>query len=125
MLEELFDRPEYNALPISDKAALVEDVYEYADALAKAEVSDYEPDGWVAQAMDSGVEAADYLLFRTVTAGLTSDKDENGESISGSKKAKVLAAIDLMDLSDEEKDALYYASGYSEGAIGEAPWRWG
>ena len=125
MLEELFDRPEYNALPISDKAALVEDVYEYADALAKAEVSSYEPDGWVAKAMESGVEAADYLLFRTVTAGLTSDKDENGESISGSKKAKVLAAIDLMDLSDEEKDALYYASGYSESTIGEAPWRWG
>ena len=125
MLEELFDRPEYNALPISDKAALVEDVYEYADALAKAEVSDYEPDGWVAQAMDSGVEAADYLIFRAITANITGDKDENGDTISGSKKEKMLAAIDMMDLSEADKDALYYASGYSESTIGEAPWRWG
>lgn len=122
MLEELFDRPEYNALSSTDRAALVEDVYEYADALAKAEVSSYEPDGWVAKAMESGVNPEDYLIFRAITANITGDKDENGDTISGSKKEKTLAAIDMMDLSVQEKDALYYASGYSESTIGEAPW---
>ena len=122
MLEELFDRPEYNALSSTDRAALVEDVYEYADALAKAEVSSYEPDGWVAKAMESGVNPEDYLIFRAITANITGDKDENGDTISGSKKEKTLAAIDMMDLSEADKDALYYASGYSESTIGEAPW---
>lgn len=122
MLEELFDRPEYNALSSTDRAALVEDVYEYADALAKAEVSSYEPDGWVAKAMESGVNPEDYLIFRAITANITGDKDENGDTISGSKKEKMLAAIDMMDLSVQEKDALYYALGYSESTLRSAPW---
>lgn len=101
----------------------MEDVYEYADALAKTGISSYEPDGWVAQAMNSGVAPEDYLLFRAVTANITSDRDADGNAIPGSKKAKILAEIDMMDLSDEEKDALYFASGYSESTISEAPWR--
>lgn len=35
------------------------------------------------------------------------DKDENGESISGSKKAKVIAFIDALNLTPAEKDILF------------------
>lgn len=35
------------------------------------------------------------------------DKDENGESISGSKKAKVIAFIDTLNLTPAEKDILF------------------
>lgn len=38
------------------------------------------------------------------------------------KKDEVLAVIDSLELSTEQKDALYYASGYAESRIGEAPW---
>ena len=38
---------------------------------------------------------------------LKADKDENGESISGSKKAKVIAAIDALNLTPAEKDILF------------------
>jgi hypothetical protein len=50
------------------------------------------------------------------------DKDEDGESISGSKKKKVLSYIDSLDLSDEQKDSLYYALGWSKKNIKKAPW---
>lgn len=122
MLEDLFDRPEYNALSSTDRAALVNDVYEYADKVTKAEISDYELDGWVKTAAESGVDPEDYLIFRAMTANITGDKDENGDTISGSKKEKMLAAIDMMDLSVQEKDALYYAIGYSESTLRSAPW---
>lgn len=122
MLEDLFDRPEYNALSSTDRAALVNDVYEYADKVTKVEISDYELDGWVKTAAESGVDPEDYLIFRAMTANITGDKDENGDTISGSKKEKTLAAIDMMDLSVQEKDALYYALGYSESTLRSAPW---
>ena len=35
------------------------------------------------------------------------DKDENGKSISGSKKAKVIAFIDALNLTPAEKDILF------------------
>ena len=57
------------------------------------------------------------------TKDITSDKDENGKTINGSKKEKVLNAINDMDLSSTEKDWLYYLNGYSESTIGDAPWR--
>ncbi len=41
---------------------------------------------------------------------------------SGMKKDEVLAVIDSLELSTEQKDALYFASGYAESRIGEAPW---
>lgn len=122
MLEDLFDRPEYNALSSTDRAALVNDVYEYVDKVTKAEISDYELDGWVKTAAESGVDPEDYLIFWAMTANITGDKDENGDTISGSKKEKMLAAIDMMDLSVQEKDALYYALGYSESTLRSAPW---
>ena len=48
--------------------------------------------------------------------------DENGNPINGSKKAKVLDAINKMQLSKKQKDWLYLDAGYSEKDIGKAPW---
>lgn len=70
-----------------------------------------------------GVDTADYIDFLAGTWNMEADKDENGKSISGSKKVKVLDYIDDMDISDMEKDLLYYAAGYKESTIDEAPWR--
>ena len=54
------------------------------------------------------------------------DKDENGKTIPGSKKKKVLNVIDQMNVSDEVKDKYYYAAGYAEDTISDAPWHgWG
>lgn len=176
MLEGLFDNRAYQRLSDTDKAAVVSDVYSYADDVTKSHISDYQPDGWVAKAEQSGVDPEKYILYKRfssngnlaeqsaaldragisggqktrvllaenpewagkareagvsdtvyaeykiATYGIEADKDANGESISGSKRAKVLRAIDGMDVNSQVKDALYYAAGYSKSTIGEAPW---
>ena len=52
----------------------------------------------------------------------SADVDKNGNSISGSKKEKVLKYINSLNLSRKQKDSLYYAFGWSESKINEAPW---
>ena len=42
-----------------------------------------------------------------------SDKDENGNTISGSKREKVVAAINSLDASDEEKLLMIATQGYT------------
>ena len=74
-------------------------------------------------ARSAGVSTEDYVWFLSATDGLKADKDENGKSISGSLKAKVLRVIDRMDLSRSQKDALFLAAGYSESTLEDAPWR--
>lgn len=177
MLDSLIDRSAYQRLTDSEKAAVISDVYQYADAVTKAEISDYQPDSWISKVQSSGVDPANYILYRTsledgmtlqdkdkamtaagitgtgkarlliaenpdwaddakeagvtqnvfveykvLTSGLTGDKDAEGNTISGSKKAKVLSAINSMDIDSETKDALYYAAGYAASGIRDTPW---
>lgn len=177
MLNRLIDRSAYQRLTDSEKAAVISDVYQYADAVTKAEISDYKPDSWIAKAQSNGVDPSSYILYRTslengmtlqdkseamtsagiagnsktrlliaenpdwaddakeagvtqnvfveykiLTSGLTGDKDAEGNTISGSKKAKVLSAINSMDIDSETKDALYYAAGYAASGIQDTPW---
>ena len=177
MLNKLIDRSAYQRLTDSEKAAVISDVYQYADAVTKTEISDYKPDSWIAKVQSSGVDPTSYILYRSslddgmtlqdkdkamtaagitgngksrllisenpdwaddakeagvtqnvfveykvLTSGLTGDKDAEGDTISGSKKAKVLAAINSMDIDSETKDALYYAAGYAASGIRDTPW---
>ena len=57
-----------------------------------------------------GITAEKYYQYKTAVAGLT-------------RKAAKLAAINGLDLLDEEKDALYFANGWAESKLSEAPWR--
>lgn len=74
------------------------------------------------EAQKQGISAETYAEYKDTTADLTADKDENGKAINGSKKEKVLDAIDKMQLSKKQKDWLYLDAGYSEKDIGKAPW---
>lgn len=123
LLSGIINTPAYQSLDPQDQVAVVSDVYTYATETAKAMLfQDYELDGWVKSAMNSGIDTGDYILFRAATSGLEADRDEEGEAIPGTKKRKVLEAIDQMDLTQEEKDALYLSYGYAESSIGSAPW---
>lgn len=73
-------------------------------------------------ACGAGLSPRQYVEFRETTQDLTADKDMNGKTVSGSKKAKVMAAIDAMQISNRQKTALYYAAGYKESTLDEAPW---
>lgn len=70
----------------------------------------------------SGLTAVEYWEYKMATNGIQADRTENGKTIAGSKKQKVLAAIDGLDITKEQKTALYYAAGYAESTLTEAPW---
>lgn len=74
------------------------------------------------EAAKNGVSYEAYYDYYFATKDIESDKDASGKTITGSKREKVLAEINAMDLTVEQKNALYYASGYAESTLYEAPW---
>ena len=89
---------------------------DYADDFSMEAVQKYNEYG-------SGIGLDVYTDFMDATGEMEADIDpDTGKSISGSKKAKVMDYIDAMPISDEQKDQLYYAAGYKQSTIYEAPW---
>lgn len=62
--------------------------------------------------ISAGITPAQYYSYKAATSSM-------------SKKAEKLEAIAAMDLTAEQKDALYYSEGWAESKIYEAPWRSG
>lgn len=63
----------------------------------------------VAVLKDAGMDAYQYLTYKTAISGL-------------SGRTEKLYAIHTMDLSDYQKDALYYMNGWSKKTHDKAPW---
>lgn len=72
-----------------------------------------------------GVSYETYYDYYFATKEMHADKDENGKSISGSKKAKVVEYINSMDIPPEQKDALYVAAGYTAKSARNQKWNGG
>jgi hypothetical protein len=60
----------------------------------------------------SGVEIDMYMDYRNRVKDITGD----------GKKERRMAVIDSLPISDEQKDALYFAEGWAASKIDEAPW---
>ena len=71
----------------------------------------------------AGIEAETFYEVWQYNAEAQADVDANGKAISGSKKEKVLAYIHSLSLTRAQKDSLYYAFGWAQSKINEAPWR--
>jgi hypothetical protein len=75
-------------------------------------------------ALLSGLTAKQYIDYLNHTSPMESSKDAGGKDIKGqSRKDKVLWYINSLEISRAQKDALYYAAGYKQSTIYEAPWR--
>ena len=61
---------------------------------------------------DSGISVDVYMEYRNTVASIT------GEG----KKERRLAVIDSLPITSAQKDALYYAEGWAESKLSEAPW---
>lgn len=83
---------------VAKKACLAARGVEYSDAT-------YENYG---EMLQSGVDLSSYLAYSAARNDLEADKDENGDTISGTKKAKTLDLIGSLDMSSEQKSALYF-----------------
>lgn len=78
----------------------------------------------VEEAYQNGIAPGIYVPCRYAMNKITSDKDENGESIKkgyGSAKSKKMTYIDNLDLPVELKNYLYLQE-WKESTIDEAPW---
>lgn len=76
-------------------------------------------------AYGKGVSYDTYYDYYFATKDMHADKDENGKSISGSKKKKIVEYINSIDIPAEQKDALYIAAGYKENSLRYQPWNGG
>ena len=70
-----------------------------------------------------GIPESVYLQYRKAAAACEgTDKNGDGKTDSGSKKAQILEEIDRLPISRQQKDGLYYANGWSSREIRKAPW---
>ena len=123
LMQKVVQSSTYKGASDSEKAEMLADAKTYADKKAKAEMGYRDKDSWATKADSAGIDPAAYIQYMLVTDGLTADKDANGKTISGSKKEKVMAKINAMNITNAQKDALYLIEGYSENTISDAPWR--
>jgi hypothetical protein len=110
-LRSLFASSAYKAMTDADKEKAVSVLYDlyYDKALSEALGVDRGNALLFANAIGYGK----YAAFKTRISGITSDKDKDGNTVQGSKRAKVVKTIVAMDLSREEKLLLIASSGYS------------
>ena len=73
---------------------------------------------------NAGLTPEQYVSFKESTNGMSSTKDSLGNTVKGqSKKDKIMAFINSMEISVRQKTALYYAAGYKESTLyKDAPW---
>lgn len=119
--------PIYQKLSDEDKAAAISKMEGYAGYKGKKEATDNYNGSTEMQAFAkadaAGIGPVEFFTYKHDTHGLTADKDENGNSIAGSKKAKVVAVINAMNLTPEEKDYLYLTvEGFAESGLADTPW---
>lgn len=125
LVQQAMQLPAYKKMGNGGKAELLNKMLGYANYKAKRAVfPKYSSDAYAKyeEAEKNGVSPAEYYVFREADNTLTADKDANGNTIAGSKKEKVLDAINGMDLSPTEKDFLYLMNGYAAKTLSEAPW---
>lgn len=78
-------------------------------------------------AYSAGINPDVYVKYKADTKDFSSEYDANGKEINGqTKKDKFMSYIDGLNLTNPQKDALYFASGYSESTLEkDAPWHSG
>ncbi len=82
---------------------------------AERALSEYNDDVYAKCQMlnKAGVDYETLYNYYFTVRGMTSDKDYQGNTISGSKRAKVVSSIKSMDISADQKLLLICASGYA------------
>lgn len=103
---------EYDELTDDDKAKAVRYAYEYANAIAKTKVSEYQPDGWVAKAMETckntNLSVARYIFAYMSQVDVESLKDVKGDPIDNSASLQKMEAIyNIEGLTSAQYKALF------------------
>lgn len=110
-LEKLFNNEKYKKLSEELKAEAVNYVYDLHYNMALEDTLGVDRGNEVL--ISSIIGAENLAMLHVVTKGLTSDTDKLGNAISGSKRKKVVGAINQLDISSEQKLLLICAKGYA------------
>lgn len=111
-LKTLFAKSKYNSLSDEQKAEAIDYIYDtYYDKALEDALGIDRNNSSLAIADVVGVD--NLALLYVGTKGLTSDTDKRGNIISGSKRKKVVEAINSLGISTEKKLLLICAKGYS------------
>lgn len=118
-----------NAMPVS---ARQKDAYFYAAGYKSStleqtpwhfDMSGWQIDDYKEYGAPAGIPKETFKTFTETASKIKGDdKNGDGKTDSGSKKAKVIAYIDGLSITPAQKDALYYQQGYAESKIGDTPW---
>lgn len=101
----LIESDAYQQAPDDLKAEMLGDAYDYANAIGKQAVSDYELDGWIKKAEESRVSPADYIIFMA-----TSDRDGSGRTDQVEAGQTLL---EIMGISDKQRSSVWRAQDSS------------
>lgn len=112
IVSELTGLASYKSMSDGDKADAVAKAYEYANIVGKMSVSNYQTDGWAANAIDTvkktGVSEAQYIALYLAKGGIESLKDKNGDTISNSEGLQIMELVyQQKGLSDKQRAALF------------------
>ena len=131
-LEDLLGSNEYADADDKARKGMIDRLYDYATVQARKgaepgySVTGNSTYGWTEkadEALKAGISLTTSICAMIELNGMFADKDENGKSITGSRKEKVVEYIDALDLTDEQKDFVYLNfGGYTESSIHYTPW---
>lgn len=111
-LKKLFVRSSYKGLSYANKALAVDYIYDLYYDKAVEDVLGIDRKNSALAFIDI-IGADVFALLYILTKGLESDKDKDGNTVAGSKRKKVIAAINSLGISTEQKLLLITAKGYS------------
>jgi hypothetical protein len=121
LIEQAVSSDAYRAADADTKADILTTTKNYANYVAKQEAlegqgkeySDSTYDNYK-EMLDSGMTLADYLLYSDKANNIEADKDENGDSISGTAKLKTINLISDQSMGSDQKAALYFKAYSNE-----------
>lgn len=122
ILTKLTASQAYKSMDDTDKAKAVSDVYAYAKALAKAQVSPYVLDGWVAKAQKScsklNIPEDVYISAYVAKSGIEGLKDNDGNTIANSKGLLIMQMVyEIPGLTKQQRNAMMQDFGVGKKVI--------
>ena len=100
-------------------------VLQYKFAGTNADLADITPSAattWYGSLESQGISKEIWYKTWRTNSTTTADKYANGKTISGSKKNKMVAYINGLNLTPAQKDALYLALDYAKSGLRATPW---
>ena len=113
---DLLNDDVFQGLTDQQKADVLDDAYSYADAMAKASISAYQPEDWITETADAGIDPATAILYKYSDAKSDAKREmlmNDPDLTSDQKKALDLALISdksKIDYTNEQTFALSHLS---------------